>query len=78
MDIRLSLFEVFTYLNATPASRNIGEGESILNAGHLILCGVTEFTHSIIRTLGLCLQTSALTKPPHEISGTGNKNDVHM
>ncbi|KAJ8980253.1 hypothetical protein NQ317_019468 [Molorchus minor] len=40
----LSEVEVFTYLNATPASRNIGEGESILNAGHLILCGVTEFT----------------------------------
>ncbi|XP_045468679.1 uncharacterized protein LOC123676644 [Harmonia axyridis] len=35
----LSLTEYFRYLEATPNNRNVIEGEAVLNAGHVIMCG---------------------------------------
>ncbi|KAJ8981356.1 hypothetical protein NQ317_004599 [Molorchus minor] len=65
----LSIGNVLKYLNATPDSRNFVEGERLLNASHLILCGIEEKCEANLNIFALCLQTSALSLPPHEISG---------
>ncbi|KAJ8977412.1 hypothetical protein NQ317_000213 [Molorchus minor] len=43
--------------------------ERLLNASHLILCGIEEKCEPNLNIFALCLQTSALSSPPHEISG---------
>lgn len=45
-------------------------GEAILNAGHLILCGISDKTKTLLKLFALCLQTSALASHPHEISAS--------
>ncbi|EFA12075.1 hypothetical protein TcasGA2_TC006882 [Tribolium castaneum] len=68
-DLRLSVSEVCNYLQSTPASRNFVEGEAVLNAGHIILCGKTDAEDDWINIFALSLQTSALKNNPHEIKG---------
>jgi hypothetical protein len=41
MNKKLSLLSVFNYLNSTPSSHNVKEGEALLNADHIVLCGIT-------------------------------------
>ncbi|KAJ8909630.1 hypothetical protein NQ315_007338 [Exocentrus adspersus] len=68
----LLLKEIFRYLNATPSSRCINEGECLVNASHIISCGKTTETQDTIKIQGLCLQTSALSSAPHIIIGQFN------
>lgn len=67
----LSLVSVLEYLEATNNSRCLIEGESVLQAKHLIVCGqiAQECTEHSISIFALCLQTSHLTGKPHEING---------
>ncbi|KAJ8980527.1 hypothetical protein NQ317_008324 [Molorchus minor] len=65
----LSIGNVLKYLNATPDSRNFVEGERLLNASHLILCGIEEKCEANLNIFASCLHTSAISSPPHEISG---------
>ena len=58
------------YTNETPSSRNMIEGQNIINSGMLIMCGTTARTNNHIDLYALCLQTSALTSEPHVITGT--------
>lgn len=74
MDIEeafLSLGDVFLYLQATPESRTIVEGEQLLNSKHLILCGLKNTPQEdVVDIFSLCLQTSGILKSsPHGISG---------
>nr|CAI5848821.1 unnamed protein product [Callosobruchus analis] len=62
-ELFLTLDPVFAYLEATLDSRRFVEGETILNANHIILIEV------MVEVLALCLQTSALRSAPHEIKG---------
>lgn len=59
------------YLGGTNTSRCVYEGEEVLNAGHLIMCGKLDSTsqEKNIVVCGLCLQTSDLKSHPHEIKG---------
>lgn len=69
-NVFLKLRSLFKYLNATPNSRCITEGEEVLNAKHLILCGVSSVQGETHEIFALCLQTSALSNgKPHEICG---------
>lgn len=43
------------------------EGEEVLNAGHIICCGLKESTASSYTVQGLCLQTSQVRRQPHEL-----------
>ncbi|XP_077548361.1 uncharacterized protein LOC144161593 [Haemaphysalis longicornis] len=43
------------------------EGEAVLDAGHLVCCGVKCQEASSVTVQGLCLQTSALKRKPHEL-----------
>lgn len=74
----LSFKNLFGYLDAAPTSRCINAGESILNAGHLITCGILAKTATSITMFALCLKTSALLEKPHEIKGTFkfNKDEI--
>ncbi|CAG9816051.1 unnamed protein product [Phaedon cochleariae] len=61
--IEVSISNIIDYIG--DKIRPLKEGEAVFRAGHIILCGVdVEQTHVI---KSLCLQTSALTQPPHEI-----------
>lgn len=55
-------------------------GEAVLNAGHLILCGITEKNKKLFNLFALCLQTSALQSSPHEISASLNilNNNINI
>jgi hypothetical protein len=61
----LRLHKILAYLEATAESRCVVEGEEVLCAKLLILCGVTKVVETRHEIFGLCLQTSA----PHEIKG---------
>jgi len=57
------------YTRASLSSRNMIEGQNIINSGMIIMCGTTEKTKCKIDLYSLCLQTSALTSEPHIITG---------
>ncbi|CAI6344223.1 unnamed protein product [Macrosiphum euphorbiae] len=67
---RVSLNEIYTFCNGTPITKNMVEGENILNSGHLIHCGYTNKDDANINLFAMCLQTSALRDKPHEVYGT--------
>ncbi|KAL4084972.1 hypothetical protein QTP88_027831 [Uroleucon formosanum] len=77
----LSINEMFNYLQCTPGARCVSKGEEVLNAGHIILCGIKIIIESKIYLYALCLQTSALISHPHEINGSIEmeklKNDIN-
>lgn len=79
--VTLSIVDYMQYLAGHEHSRCVYEGEEVLQAGHLILCGQTnKAQESELHIFALCLQTSALTSNPHEITGVlaiqGNKANV--
>nr|XP_015840320.1 PREDICTED: uncharacterized protein LOC107399131 [Tribolium castaneum] len=70
----LNLGTVFTYLNASPGSRCFVEGKAVLNAGHLISCGMIkeeELQESVKKwkIKAYCLQSSAIKSDRHQILG---------
>lgn len=68
--MRLSLIDYMSYIGGSSSSRCVYEGEEVLNAGHIIVCGkLDSSTQDIINLCALCLQTSALTSDPHKITG---------
>lgn len=78
-EVFLNLNTIFKYLNATPSSRCVVEGEEVLNAKHLLLCGITSAENWVFNIFALCLQTSALSQgKPHEISGKLNVNNGNV
>lgn len=68
MDLRIGIMDIFKFLDGNSNSRCIEEGEKILKAHHLITCGIKNMDDTTVELLGLCLQTSALSAPPHEIN----------
>lgn len=67
----LYLSDIFIFVASTPSSRNIREGQEVLNAGHIVLCGTSVKSNDKIELYFLCLQNSALTTDDsHEITGT--------
>ena len=59
--LTLQLDILCKYTNATPSSRNMVEGQNIINSGMLIMSGAIARTNNHIDLYALCLQTSALT-----------------
>ncbi|KAH6943280.1 hypothetical protein HPB50_018409 [Hyalomma asiaticum] len=47
--------------------RCVVEGEATFNAGHIVCCGITQCTDTVVRVQAFCLQTSALKGPPHTV-----------
>lgn len=67
---KISLTDIFTFCSANSNTRNMVEGENILNSGHLINCGYIQNDLKIIDIQALCLQTSAIRDKPHNITGS--------
>lgn len=63
MDKQLSVVEIFNFVNSTQRSRCITEGEMVVAANHLIICG------DKISIYASCLQSSSVNGDPHEIKG---------
>ncbi|XP_050427719.1 uncharacterized protein LOC126837810 [Adelges cooleyi] len=65
----LSLIDIFTFCKCTISSRNLIEGECVLNGKKVILCGKVENENSsTIATKSLVLRTSCLSSMPHEVN----------
>lgn len=47
--------------------RCIVEGEAVLNAGHLLCCGISAHSASSLTIQALCVQTSSPKQKPHEL-----------
>ena len=68
----ISLEELCKYTAATPTTRNMREGQQVINSGLLIMCGVTAKTSVNIELYALCLQTSSITSDPLKHSNLMN------
>ena len=77
MSVRLDLSTILEFLEAEFQGykehrvRCLKEGEAILNSSHLLCCGVdaANKTQDVV-ICSLCLQTSNLKGPPHEVRVT--------
>ena len=67
--LTISLEKLRRYTAATPTTRNMREGQEIINSVLLIMCGETERTAANIQLYALCLQTSGITSDPHVVTG---------
>ena len=70
--LTISLEELCRYAAATPTTRNMCEGQQVINSGLLIMCGVTAQTFVNIELYALCLQTSGTTSDPLKHSNLTN------
>lgn len=68
--VTVSLKTIFEFTKATPATRNMIEGQKVINSDMIVTCGATEKTREKVDLYALCLQSSALTSDPHVITGT--------
>ncbi|XP_064471985.1 uncharacterized protein LOC135386149 [Ornithodoros turicata] len=69
-DKRLSLSDILRFVNLSEDSRSLVEGERLLDAEHVILCGKTEESTSGVEIVALCLSTSALKGDPHVVTAS--------
>ena len=68
---------LLNFTNSTSNSRNFIEGEKLINAGHIICCGIAAESDTQYELTAFCLQTSNLMKgSPHEISISIEKNNT--
>lgn len=68
----ISLQELFTFLDATAATKSVIEGEAIVNAGHIIFCGATKKLQTRISILA-CISLS--TGRALEVTGEFKRHD---
>lgn len=62
MNFQVLLSDIYEYVEGI---RPLKEGENVFNAGFIILCGVEPEDTTAVKAL--CLRTSHLDQPPHEI-----------
>ncbi|XP_050511157.1 uncharacterized protein LOC126887611 [Diabrotica virgifera virgifera] len=68
--MRLSIVEYMVYLKGSEHySEYVVEGEELLNAGHLLLAGITDQHLNKIFIYALCDESSTINHNPHEIKG---------
>lgn len=67
----LSLKSIFDFVQCTTSSRNAVEGEEVLRAKQIILCGKVQQKNGLL-IKALVIQSSHIRDKPHEISGTLN------
>uniref|UniRef100_A0A2S2NLW6 SWIM-type domain-containing protein n=1 Tax=Schizaphis graminum TaxID=13262 RepID=A0A2S2NLW6_SCHGA len=67
----LTLNTIFAYAKCTISSRNLIEGEQVLNSNQVILCGKLQIENdrSNITIKSLVIQSSKVSDMPHEITG---------
>ena len=71
--MKITLQEIFKFAQCTVTSRNLIEGERLLNSKHIIKCGKLESGDNL-NIKAYCLQTSNLKGQPHEINGVIGRN----
>ena len=73
---KISLLDIIDYVGGEKR-RPVVEGQAVLNANHIIMCGITESGEDL-KFNQLCLQTSNLDGDLHEIeiSLIKNKNNI--
>lgn len=66
---RISILKILDFLGGNINSRCLVEGERVVDAKHIITCGLKKVDSATYTIFALCLQTSALTEAPHTITG---------
>jgi hypothetical protein len=74
----LKVTQNFSLFRGNSRKQMCREGEEVLCAKLLILCGVTKVVETRHEIFGLCLQTSALSSAPHEIKGQLSVEDNNV
>ncbi|KAK0177157.1 hypothetical protein PV328_001236 [Microctonus aethiopoides] len=67
--LTVALYEIFKFLSATAASRNIVEGEQLVNSKLITMCGTTELTENTAKIYEVILKTSGIMSDPRLITG---------
>lgn len=75
MNKQLTINNILKFCGSSEA-RNFCEGEALANAKHVVLCGKTPSNDGFHHIYSLVLQTTALSSPPHEISGLIDKKSL--
>ena len=71
--LTLQIHTLCEFANAIPSSRNLMEGQKVVNSGIIIICGVTSKSNRRIELFALCLQTSPLmAEPPQTVRRRGS------
>ena len=72
----LTMNAICDWAGSNPSQRNFVEGERVLNAGHVIKCGIisAKSVSDMTEIQAFVLQTSNLRDNPHEIKGTISKD----
>lgn len=65
----IRLNNIYKYAKATLESRNMIEGQAVLNSGNLLLCGISESSQDQFELYCLCMHSSTISSDPHEITG---------
>ena len=68
----ISLEELCRYTAATRTTRNMRQGQQVINSDLLIMSGVTAKTSVNIELYALCLQKSGITSDPRKHSNLMN------
>lgn len=73
----INLENICDWAGTNPAQRNFVEGERVLAANHILKCGLSyeDASSDEISFTALCLQTSCIRGPPHEINGKLQKTE---
>lgn len=67
--LTVSLNEILTFVESTAASRNIKEGEQVINSKLIAVVGNTDLTENSASIFGMCQSTSALKSHGHAVNG---------
>ena len=73
--LTLQIHRLCEFANAIPSSRNVMEGQKVVNSGMIIMSHVTSKSNKSIELFALFLKTSALTSEPQIITDTLKIND---
>jgi len=58
--MRISLNDIFIYAKCTSTSRNLIEGEQVINCNHIVLCGKIQVENVNSKAFILCEQCDIL------------------
>ena len=74
MSFLINCTDLFNYLGY--CSRPFFEGEAVLNAKHLMYFGIMDKSDFHINIRALCVQSTDIYGPPHEIKLSIKLNDI--
>lgn len=72
----IGMGDIFDYVGEK--KRCLKEGEAVMNAGHILTCGIKQATAEKVDISAFCAQSSHLRDKPHELLATLTKDGFSL